>query len=286
MLEKIINTANFLYGFEDPDKYKFLTHKFDPLYKDDFYYYVNLLRQDLIVMRGLIPDTLYDLLFGFLFGPSWSDADGEVHTSHCSSQAWLEWCKSNCHKHPKEFFIKDFKAFKNSFRVYAGDFGDYIEELADGRYAPLNITQDGLNALDCYLDVGRLRFVLDKIISLMSDPKHSSHNKVVVSLLPRHYSNGFIVETISIEQYGSFDSKPIEDVIARFEAGAGDLATIKNAMMGYFGWSIESKWQNIAQRWNIIHDDSVPNREPILREDATGFRNLIRIYHKKGERKK
>lgn len=281
MLDKIKYTATFLHGFTNPEEYKILTHGFDPKYPDDFYYYVNRLRQDLILMKGLIPDTLYDLLFGFLFGPSWIDADGEEHLNHCASDEWFNWCKSNPGKHPKDCFVKDFKAFKNSFRIYAPDFEDYIEGLAnDNRIQSLNITQEGLDSFDSYLDVRRLRYVIDKILNLMSEEKHSSYKDVRFSLLPRIKMDGFVIDTISIEQIGSFASKTLDDVMSHFEDGGGDLATIKNSMQDYFGWSIESKWRGVAQRWNIIRDNSILEREQLPATDVTGFRHLIKVYHK------
>ena len=107
MLDKIINTAYFLHGFTKPEEYKILTHGFDPRFPPDFYLYVNRFRQDLIVQRGLIPDTLYDLLFGFSFGPSWCDANGETHQNHCATEEWLNWCKANSGRHPKDAYPKE-----------------------------------------------------------------------------------------------------------------------------------------------------------------------------------
>lgn len=281
MLDKIINTANFLHGFTKPEEYKSLTHGFDPRFQPDFYYYVNRFRQDLIVLRGLIPDTLYNLLFGFSFGPSWSDANGEKHLNHCASEEWLNWYKANPGKHPKDAYNKDFDAFKNSFRIYSPDFEDYIDGLINsGCYSALKISQEGLDDLDSYLDVGRLRQVIHLILSLMSEEKHAIHPDVVISLLPSKKSNGYDVETISIEQYGSFCSKDLDGVMSHFKDGGGDLGTIYNTMQDYFGWAIETRWSGTAQRWNIIRDDSVPEKEDIPSSSVKGFRHLIKIYHK------
>jgi hypothetical protein len=128
-------------------------------------------------MRGLIPDTLYDLLFGFLFGPSWSDANGETHLNHCASDVWFNWCKSNPHKHPRDFFKKDFSAFKNSIRVYAPDLDDYFDSIKDD-YPPLRITQNGLESFDSYLDVGRFKYIIGKILRLMTDDRFSNHSSI------------------------------------------------------------------------------------------------------------
>ena len=114
----------------------------------------------------------------------------------------------------------------------------------------------------------------------MSEEKHSSYKDVRFSLLPRIKMDGFVIDTISIEQIGSFASKTLDDVMSHFEDRGGDLATIKNSMQDYFGWSIESKWRRVAQRWNIIRDNSILEREQLPATDVTGFRHLIKVYHK------
>lgn len=280
MLRKVYITTDFLHGFTKPDEYKILTHGFDPNYPNDFYYYVNRLRQDLIVRQGLIPNTLYDLLFGFCFGPSWRDANGVDHIGNCASEQWFEWCKSNPGKHPKDCFSKDFIDFKNSIRIYSPDFADYVDRLVEENQFPsLNLTQNGLEDFDSYLDVGRLHFVIEQILRLMSEVKHASHPSVQFGL-SRGKNNGFDVETIIIEQVGSFCSKPLIDVIAHYKRGGGDLATIGNSMQDYFGWSIETRWGDSCQRWNIIRDEAMPETECVSPSLTTGFRHLIKVYHK------
>ena len=84
-----------------------------------------------------------------------------------------------------------------------------------------------------------------------------------------------------IEQVGSFSPAPINDVYAKINAGGGDLGSLKSLMEGYYLWSIETKWDNVPARLNILSADEFDNpRERILESDATGFRHIITIYHK------
>lgn len=298
-MDKIRFTAEFLGRFSDPRTgFKFLTHGFDPFYSSDFFVHVNRCRLALVDVRGLIPDSLYDLLFGFLYGPSWTDADGNVHNKYCGCDEWVDWCIKNPGCHPMNEF-SDFKAFKNSIRVYNMTFDDYVGRKVIGMtnneielgprypvqsrvYPNLSVSQKGLGRLDAYMDVRRFRSCLDVILQNMNDTQFSVQHPHVSITCKREGEtpDGCRVDLVRIEQIGSFPAIDIEQAIDHFRRGGGHLASLKNMMEGHFLWSLETVWGEMPLRWNILKEEGEPATERIAGEEATGFRHVIKIYHK------
>ena len=72
--------AEILNLFGNEEGFKFITHGFDLTKSNNFISILNKCRIMVSECNGLIPEHLYDLLFGFLYGTSWEDAEGVKHT--------------------------------------------------------------------------------------------------------------------------------------------------------------------------------------------------------------
>lgn len=274
--------ADILRLFGQPAGFKFLTHDFDPTRNDDFLTLVNRCRIMVSECCGLIPDHLYELLFGFLYGKEWVDADGKTHTFYCSSDECIQWCLNNPGEHPKNNpdFESEFEAFRFSIRIY--DRGlDKIVARAQDIFPNLTIERDRgeLREVDIYVDVERLKQIIHKILGIMNESRFEGEVYVTVHNLPD--VAGYHVRDLIIEQVGSFSDKSVQFIRDRINSGAGDLSSLKNLIEGNAYWSIESNWAEGPVRINILKEDIFQSDfEKLDPSEITGFRHVIKLYDK------
>lgn len=276
------NVADILGLFGKEDGFKFLTHDFDKTRNDDFITLVNKCRIMVSECCDLIPDHLYNLLFGFLYGKSWEDANGESHSFYCSSEECIQWCMNNPGEHPKNnpAFESEFEAFRYSIRIY--DRGlDKIVAQSQTLYPNLEIVRERseLREVDLYIDVARLKQIIHKVLDIMNESRFEG--EVFVTVRNQPDVDGYHVRHLIIEQIGSFPDKSVQFIRDRIANGAGDLSTLKNLIKGNAYWSIESNWTEGPVRINILKEDIFQSDfEKMDQSEATGFRHVIKLYDK------
>lgn len=282
-LDKIKAVADLLSLFVNKEGLKLLTHDLNEVEVKDFLLYLSHGRSLLLDYKDRIPEHLYKLMLGFMSGPSWTDSKGAEHTFFCSSPECVKWCSENKGKHPlcdndysPEEFQRERAAFQHSIRVISPDLEDFVLSIKP------NAIPERLSGAQFYTDTNRLYTVIKKIFDMMTDPRYDDYQDIKVTFIRGEKdSEGYRVSKLLIEQVGSFSPAPINDVYAKINAGGGDLGALKSLMEGYYLWSIETKWDNVPARLNILSADEFDNpRERIIESDATGFRHIITIYHK------
>jgi hypothetical protein len=289
-MDKISHTVDFLGEFSTAGKFKQVTHRFELDSKQDYLYYVNKCRTSLLNYEGLLPDGLFSFLFGFFFGPEWKDANGKTHREFCGCEKWVEWCVNNPGVHPwesKESFRDEIADFKSSIRVYGGDLPKYIEELRHTTNR-LSIDYDKkvLRNFDAYTDVSQLKMVLSSIINdIDTSPYSKEHPSVtVISYKEKNkLPNDVYLDTICIENRGSFPPQQLSSVISHFQGTGGFLSTLKKLGEGYFYISVDAIWgDDKPLRWNLIGLPNSPEIESLSAEETPilGFRYNIRVPHK------
>jgi hypothetical protein len=281
-IDKLKAIADLLQLFVREDGFKNLTHDSG---REDFLRYLCHARSLILNYKGLVPDHLYRLLFGFVYGPVWVDRHNNEHTFHCSCEECLSWSMNNQGKHPlfdldsPELFHTEREEFKHSVRVISPDLEDFvINNVPDHRL----LETDRLSGAQFYTDTNRLYTVIKKIFDMMSDSRYGNNKDIKVSFIRGEKDpDGYRISKILIEQVGSFSPAPMDDVLSKIQAGGGDLGSLKSLMEGYYLWSIESKWQNTPARLNILTADEFDApKERLSSDEATGFRHVITIYHK------
>ena len=283
--QNLKETVSFLGQFSRVDGLKFLTHDFDAECDDDFFEYVTRCRTELGKVKGIIPDSLYNLVFGFVAGPSWKDCNGIIHEEHCGCDKWVDWCLDNPGGHPSFAFPEEFVAFKNSIRIYNGTLDEYFECLAgSGRFRNIVLQIDPhVERLDAYLDVSQFRAVVTTFLdSIDRYPSVAEHPNVSVSCrrLDR-LSDGVKVDEIILSQLGSFPSQDISQALDHFRIGGGHLSDLRSMAKGNFLLYLETKWAKIHPlRWDLLAEPDPSCVEAIPAENATGFTLIIRILHK------
>ena len=287
-----IPAVDFLGQFSRADGLKFLTHGFEPDYDDDFFEYVTRCRTVLGRVKSQIPASLYDLVFGFVSGPSWTDCDGTVHYEHCACDKWVDWCLDNPGGHPSDAFPKEFEAFKNSIRVYNGTLDEYFEDLKEsGRFRNILLrVHPDLEKFDSYMDVRRFRTIVTTFLDDIDRyPDVTEHPNVTVEqrrierdwrLWKEPLPEGVKVDEIAICQEGSYPSREISQAMDHFRIGGGTLSKLRSLASGHFVLFLETKWAGKPLRWNLCEDSYRDAIESNFPNKVLGYTLIIRILHR------
>ena len=278
------HTVDFLGKFSNPEGFKYLTHRFDDE-TTDFFTIVNRCRMEMRLYHDLIPENLFRLIYGFLYGPEWSDADGISHKEYCSCDEWVDWCLRNPGVHPREAFSKQFESFRNSVRVYNGTFDEYMQDRSDSGLYPridIKVDEQSLSRFDAYVDVQLLRRIIKSILKELNDyPTSSVHPEVRVSCVRgEEMEDGTKMDEIHIENVGSFPSQDRIQAKSHLVSGGGFLSTLCKRAEGNMLLAVETAWDGEPCRWNILRMEGEEEFVPFEQDKATGFRYILRILHK------
>lgn len=273
----IKRTADFLGKFSDDKELKHLLHTEET----EVFPLIVKARLGVSELEGLIPEHLYNLVSGFLYGPEWEDYTGNIQRLHLGSNDIVDWCKSNPGMHimdPQSPFFDNLWRFKDSIRTYRNL--PTVVELAKQSAPSMNIdvNKKVLKRIDMYVDVGALRRILERIFSTMSDPRFSG--PVMISAENLDPQNGYKVARLVIEQKNSYQQPSLEFIKDRLNAGAGDLGSLKKLIDGVAYWSIESDWEEGSARCNVTSPDIFMQQFERLDEPVGGFRHVLTFYHK------
>lgn len=287
-MDRIFYTIDFLGGFTPSKGYKQVTHPLDLDDKTDFLFYVNRCRTSLLNYQGFLPDGLFDFLFGFFYGPVWTDANGITHKEFCGCDNWVEWCKKNPGIHPlnsPDSFRDDLIAFKHSIRIYAGDLPKHIQGLST-QSIQLEYDIKPLKKFDAYMDVSRFKKVFASIVNDIDASSLSrEHHIVRVSAFreKQELPGDVVIDTVTIEHLGSFPFQPLQSAMNHFHETGGFLSTLAQTCDGYFLLSVDTIWDEQQVRWNLVRLNDIPEIEEVPQNlhPINGFRYCIRIPHKR-----
>ena len=291
-ISDIMPAVDFLGQFSKAECLKFLTHGFEPDYDDDFFEYVTRCRIELGRVKSQIPSSLYDLVFGFVSGPTWTDCDGKLHDEHCACDKWVDWCEDNPGGHPSDAFTKEFEAFKNSIRVYNGTLDEYFEDLKEsGRFRNINLgVHPDLEKFDSYMDVRRFRTIVTTFLDDIDRyPDVNEHPNVTVEkrriendwrLLPDRLPDGVKVDEIAICQVESNSSREISQAMDHFRIGGGTLSKLRSLASGHFVLYLETKWDGRPLLWNLSEDSPRDAIVPNPYNRVLGYTLIIKILHR------
>jgi hypothetical protein len=282
-MRTIYNNADFLYLFSEDEGFKFLTHDFIVPEESDFLSYLASCRSRLLDYKGLIEESLYNLVFGFMYGPSWTDPEGHSHAFSCSSEKCIRWCENNPHIHPKnnERFSLEFETFRKSIRFYKTDLDKLIKKLCSSKYPFFNCLYEDLKSANVYVNVSRFALVFERILNTMTDQRFRTHRDIKISYHRCEPEGQYLVSKLVVEQIGSFPTYTLgADVERRVRSGGGDLGAIKCLCKDTCFWSIESNWMDGPARINIVAESEAPAIEPIPSDSVEGFRHTLTMIHR------
>ena len=284
------DTAAFLSLFNLEDGFKFLTHDFGPNQEME---YSQLLERARNTFRSAkdrynIPKSLYALMFTMLYGrkdETWMDSYGKRQTETFACNKWIQWAKDNAKIHilSNESIKRIVYSFRSTIRLVLSEDSDSqlktIIKRQEKKHANLSIISENFNNADeFYTYVNYLEKGVKLILDDMSK-RFKESPKVKISY-ESSLNDDYRLCVIKITQYGSFSPKSLEDVQSKFRGGGGDFYSIRNTLYGYSNWSVESKWEDKALRWNILDDTGKEEIEELYFTDIPGFTHIITYYYK------
>ena len=255
--ERLTATARLLHEFSNPYGFKFLTHDI----KSEGVDYVEFVYRAEKTLLGRMYDStcdreVFNLVRGFIFGPSWIDSEGLTRRGFCACGDWISYYEqTGNHPMTNPDFEDDINSFRRSIRFRDGQLGKFFRSLGE-RYPQLNITLDpDIRGADFYADVRRLKAGIAEIIGMMAGYA-DEHPDVHVGF-DDHDGRDCSVAMITITQEGSFPPpNSIDRIYNRFESGAGNLASIAHVFDGCCRWSVLSPYwgrhSSAPFRWRIL----------------------------------
>lgn len=284
------DTAAFLSLFNHEDGFKFLTHDYGPNSEMEYGQLLKMVRDTFMSAkdRYTIPKSLYALMFTMLYGEKdkkWMDSNGKLQTENYACNKWAQWAKDNAKIHvlSNESIKKVVYSFRSTIRLVLSEDSDSqlktIIKRQEKKHVNLSIISENLNnADDFYTYVNYLEKGIKLILDDMS--KRFKETPKVKIAYESSLNDDYRLCVIKITQYGSFSSKSLEDVQSKFNSGGGDFYSIRNTLCGYCNWSVESKWEGKALRWNILNDTGKEAIEELGFTDIPGFTHILTYYYK------
>lgn len=276
------DTAIFLSLFNRRDGFKYLTHNYDSnsMTLNDMLKQVKEAFED--GKRGKnIPESMLSLLYNFLNGKYWLDAEGKKYTDGYGNPNWIEWSIKNGGKHP----ITDIggmettiQRFRHTVRIVAPDLELMVKRIAE-KFPTLNISLSNTDRADFYTNVYVLNSRLVEIFKDINDHASQGQKDIRVEYIPDILGE-FFLHQIRIIQKDSFSKKKIEDVLRKYESTGGFFYENAEKLQGYCNWSVESLWDGEPFRWNILNDTGASKIETIDSIDVKGFTHIFTFYQK------
>lgn len=281
-MDNHIDTSEFLNLFSLDTGLKYLTHdiKASGLDLVDYTYNCQMLTLD---WAGRVPEELFNLVRGFIFGPCWTDFKGDRHTSFCSSDEWVN-CYLETGEHPMKSgqFSEEVEAFRHSIRFRTGQLEKFLTEIKD-MFPALNIEiSRSVKGADFYTSTRHLMSAIEEILSSMNELS-AEHPYIRIGFEDidgedlSEELRDFSKAVITIEQPGSFPKHSFARDKEKFSNGGGTLANIMKALKGYADWAVISSWNDGTEpvRWMPMTGEFIrPGHQP------EGFRHEISILYK------
>lgn len=268
--------ADFLHLFSQEDGFKFLTHDIKASGLDLLEYTYHC-QETLLDWSGKVPDDIFNLVKGYVFGPFWTDFEGKVHTCNCASEEWVK-CYLDTGEHPmlSPAFASEVDAFRNSIRFRSGQLDKYIASLKE-KFPKLNLCIDrAFKGADFYTSTHSIRQAIEEILSSMEE--FSDTFPEVMLNFDDEECGDYSKASIIIEQLGSFPKHDFERDQKKLLEGGGTLANIKKTLAGFASWNIESRWEGDSSphTWSILGD----GYDGWVEHYPEGFRHIISIIYK------
>ena len=279
------STADFMSLFEKRDVLKYLTHNYD----NSTMTLETMLTQAKTVFKEQakaisIPKQLWALINNFLNGGEWVDyKDVKCHDGY-STQSWLDWSANNENIHPITDIggMEDIiQRFKHTIRFYPPYLQSMVNEITKPfEKKSFKFESKYLEKADFYTHVSYIKWRMVEIIKDLAD--HSDNKEINIEYLPG-IDGDYHTRKIKITQKGSYSAKGIDEVIQRFNSGAGSFAENADKLRGYCHWSVESLWDGKPYRWNILSDTSTEIKEEIDEKSVAGFAHILTFYFREIE---
>lgn len=268
------SVADFMRLFNNAEGLKYLTHDFDEADKSfDINAFIKQAKQvfdEAVGRPGVskgrfqIPRSLWSIVNQFAFeeNPAW----GWNLNNHegWSTTKWIKWSKKNArHPYRNPSFEKTIESFRRLTRIEAPQLQKIIKTVIatvmQDQENQFTIKLVDCNKADFYTNVDYFKKALELIFGGIK--KRDSFPTVSIQYI-RKSQGDYKHRIVRICQHNSLPDKPLEDVLDELKNQKGDFWGIKKNLQGYCDWQIETMWNGIPVRVNLLNTSKSTVNQP------------------------
>jgi len=295
------NVADFMSLFNQRDGLKYLTHDFD---EDGFFDIDNYLekskeiflvntKMDIQAYQNKIPINLWRILNQFAFekDPKWfsynSDYANISIKEGWTTDKWINWSKEN-ELHPiRNAECKEIiNCFRRVTRIEAPQLKNVIDNIIEAvlgdEKKDYDIDLIKLDKADFYTHVPSFRKALESIFKEIKNRTDTNDKRKITIKYDRDSEGEYFIRKIVITHFSSFPDKELDVLCKEWQSSdsKGTMGGIRNNVIGYCYWSVETKIDGKAVRVNILRDSNTPEVEEIDEANVSGFTHILTFYYK------
>jgi hypothetical protein len=289
------HVAEFMSLFNKRDGLKYLTHDFDE--NSAFEIDKFLISANNVFIKKTrelsIPKSLWRIVKQFAFDSKqteWTSISEDYKKTIPVKIGWAtkelrDWSKSNqIHPIRNNDYKKIINDFKRITRIDAPNLEKLIDNTIDGCFeeelSSFNISKTALTKADFYSHVGFLKSALETIFEEIKKQSNTPEKKKISIKYERAISNDdyYYLRKVLITHHKSYPTKELKLLLKEWNE-KGNMGKIKEKLMGYCHWSIETIIEETPTRVNILRDGETPEYE-IIESNLDGFTHVLTFYYK------
>jgi hypothetical protein len=279
------DVADFMSLFNQRDGLKYLTHDYD----EEGHFDIEAFLKDAKLIFDQqtngplsIPQELHSIVLQFAFAdmPKWGPYF--VNNEGFSSTTWIQWSKDNkLHPIRNESFKVYIDKFRELTRIQAPKLESIIQGVLDKvlgeDISKYQIDKQKLEIADFYTNISPFIRALTAIIQEM---KNSLNSRKITISYDRLIEGDYFLRRLILIHHDSFPVKELDLILKEWNQDKGAMGDIRNHLIGYCDWSVETKIEEKPIKINILRDKETPFYEIIAKEDILGFKHILTFYYK------
>jgi len=288
------HVADFMSLFNQREGLKYLTHDYDESSEFDIDQFLRSANNVFVeYTRKLnIPTSLWRIVKQFAFDSkqtAWTSISSDYKSFVPIKIGWAtkelrEWSKKNkLHPIRNEEYEKIITDFKKITRIESPNLekliNQTIEETFKSDIVSFNIDKIDLQKADFYSHVGFLKKAFEAIFEEIKKRSDSPDKKRITIKYERAISDdGYYIREVKILHHQSYPEKELKLILDEWHH-KGNMGKIKQNLIGYCHWSVETLIEGSGQRVNILRENHVAAYEA-TENNVEGFTHILTFYYK------
>lgn len=281
------DVADFMYLFNKRDGLKYLTHGFDETGKTfniEEFLSASKAIFDTQTKKLRIPSELFSITnqFAFAKNPEWENI-----TEGFSSLKWIDWSNKNqLSPFQNKEFEKIINIYRSLTRVESPGLDEIIKNIANEVFniADFEIKYCRLDKADFYTFTRTFKKAITSIFEIINKKKFQdgTTNKIDITYQGKQgiTNENYYEVSIIITHINSFPTKDFDQLRPEWKSEKGTIGQIRENLIGYCDYSIESKFENGCYRINLLKDKTIPDFEKVDAEKIEGTKHILKFYYK------
>jgi hypothetical protein len=289
------HVADFMALFNQRNGLKYLTHDYDEnsdFEIDKFLISAKKVFDNETYNNLKIPKSLWRIVKQFAFDSEqteWTSISEDYKKPLPLKIGWAtkelrEWSKLN-HLHPirNEEYKKIINDFKRITRIETSNLEKLINITLDSVFEKeidnFDIVKIDLSKADFYSHVGFLKKAFETIFEEIKKRSDSPLKRKITIKYERSISDdGYYMRKVKLTHHKSFPEKELKLILKEWQE-KGNMGKIRESLLGYCHWSVETNIEDIPTRVNILREKNTAEYQQI-ENDPDGFTHVLTFYYK------